>query len=53
MLEILARSFMLAARAEARDERSADLQAAARLSCRRAIEEDGLAAARMRGACAE
>ena len=53
MLEILAKSFMLAARTEPRDERNADLQAAARLRCRRAIEEDGFAAARMRGACAE
>ena len=51
MLQILGRSFMLAARTEPQDERADDLQAAARLRCRRAIEEDGYAAARLRGAC--
>ncbi|HUF55701.1 MAG TPA: hypothetical protein VMM55_03975 [Thermohalobaculum sp.] len=53
MLQILANSFMLAARTEPRDERALDRQAAARTRCRRAIEEDGYAAARMRGACGD
>ena len=53
MLQVLADSFMLATRTERRDERAADQAAAARLRCRRAIEEDGYAAARMRGACGD
>ena len=53
MLQVLANSFMLATRTEPRDERAAELQAAARARCRRAIEEDGFDAARMRGFCGE
>lgn len=53
MLQILANSFMLATRTEPRDERTLDDRAAARLRCRRAIEEDGYAAARMRGICGD
>lgn len=53
MLQVLADSFMIAARTEPRDERAREAQAAERLRCRRAIEEDGYAAALMRGACGD
>ena len=53
MLEILAKSFMLAARTEPRGELADDLRAAERLRCRRATEEAGYAAALLRGACSE